>query len=464
MSQQPAGTDYRNPKSTDPALRGAGDARPAPPPPVRKKKKKGRTGLVIAIVGVFVLLAIVAIVLSRGGNSETIAVEVTTVSSRTIVQTVTATGVIDPETQVKISPEVSGEIVFLGAQEGEHVQRGQVLVRINPQQMLAERDEARAQIAAAEARMAQARAGLLRNQQDLARIEGLHAKKLSTNQELEAAQAQVKIAEADLDAARYQVAQMQASYRRVVESVNKTTIVSPISGVVTKLNSKLGEKVVGAIQMTGTEIMTVADLSVIEAVVNVSENDVVQVAIGDTAEVEVDAIPGQKFRAVVSRIANSPKQTGLGTQEQITNFEVRLRFLEPDARFRPGMTATAMIQTEKKQNILAVPIQSVTTREKPDSSHAKDGPEEGEARNVNLEKNQKEAAPEPVVFVRSGNVVHTRKVATGIRDDQYIEITSGLKKGDVVISGSYRAITKDLSDGSKVMDAPKPKDLPKEKP
>jgi HlyD family secretion protein len=429
-----------------------------------RRKKKGRTGLVVGIVAAIVLLTIVVLVLTKGDSGDTIAVEVTTATTKTIVQTVTATGVIDPETQVKISPEVSGEIVFLGAQEGERVQKGQVLVRINPQQMLAERDEARALIAAAQARSAQARATLLRNQQDLARLEGLHAKKLTTNQELEAAQAQVKIAAAEQDAARFQVEQMQASYRRVVESVNKTTIVSPISGVVTKLNSKLGEKVVGAIQMTGTEIMTVADLSVIEAVVNVSENDVVQVALGDVADVEVDAIPGQKFRAVVSRIANSPKQAGMGTQEQITNFEVRLRFTEPDTRFRPGMTATATIETERKQNVLAVPIQSVTTREEPDTSSTKVKIEEGEARNLALEKAQKEDLPDPVVFVRTGNEVHTRIVTTGIRDDQFIEITSGLKKGDVVVSGSYRAITKDLEDGSRVIDAPKEEDPQKEKP
>jgi HlyD family secretion protein len=462
MSQQSTGSDVRNVKSTESVGTGAAGGAQGMAPV--RRKKKSRTGLVIGIVALIVFIAITIIVLTRGSGGDAIPVETTAVAPRLIVQTVTATGVIDPETQVKISPEVSGEIVFLGAQEGQHVERGQVLVKINPQQMLAERDEARAQIAAAQARMAQSHATLIRNQQELARVEGLQAKKLATNQELESAQAQVKIAEADQDAARYQVEQMQASYRRVVESVNKTTIVSPISGVVTKLNSKLGEKVVGAIQMTGTEIMTVADLSVIEAVVNVSENDVVQVAIGDTAEVEVDAIPGQKFRAVVSRIANSPKQAGVGTQEQITNFEVRLRFLEPDTRFRPGMTATAMIQTEKKNNILAVPIQSVTTREKIDSSKLKNTAAEGEAHNVNLEKAQKEALPEPVVFVRTGNVVHTRKVATGIRDDQYIEITSGLKAGEVVVSGSYRAITKDLNDSSRVMDAPKVKDVPKEKP
>lgn len=423
-------------------------------------RKKRRTGLVIAIVGVLTLLAIMMIVFTKGTSENTVSVEIEQVSKRTIVQTVTATGVIDPETQVKISPEVSGEIVYLGAQEGDRVTRGQVLVRINPEQMLAQRDEAQAQIAAAQSRTAQARATLLRAQQELARLEQLFEKKLSTKSELEAAQAQVKVADADLDAANFQVQQMRASYRRVTESVNRTTITSPINGVVTKLNSKLGEKVVGAIQMTGTEIMTVADLSVIEAVVNVSENDVVQVSIGDTAMVEVDAIPDQKFRAVVSRIANSPKQSGAGTQEQVTNFEVRLRFLEPDIRFRPGMTATATIETEKKHNVLAVPILSVTTYIDTSSSGYK--PEEGEARNVTLEKSKKENEPEPVVYVKKGDRVYRQKVKVGVRDDQYVEITNGLSASDVVVSGSYRAITKELKDSSKVLEV-KPSASAKEK-
>ena len=175
----------------------------------------------------------------------------------------------------------------------------------------------------------------------------------------------MRIAEAQLEAAEYQVQQAQANYRQVDESVKKTRIVAPISGVVTRLNVKEGEKVVGAIQMTGTEIMTIADLSVIEAVVDVVETDVVGIDVGDMAEIEVDALPNEKFRGVVSRIANSPKQAGMGTQDQLTNFEVRLRFLDPDVRFRPGMTATALITTQSRKNVVAVPIQAVTVDGQP---------------------------------------------------------------------------------------------------
>lgn len=418
--------------------------------PIRKRKKK-RTGLILTLLGLMVAAVVAAAMMMRGQGAEAIEVETQKVATRTIVQSVTATGVVDPETQVKISPEVSGEIVFLGAQEGETVQKGQVLVRINPEAMAAQLDEAQAGISAAQARIAQARATLLRGEQDLARVRQLHEKKLSTQQELEASEAQLNIAQAEHDAARYQAQQAQAAARRVRESLSKTTIVSPISGVVTKLNSKIGEKVVGAIQMTGTEIMTVADLSVIEAVVDVSETDVVQVAIGDTAEVEVDALPNQKFPAVVSRIANSPKQTGVGTQEQLTNFEVRLRFITPDHRFRPGMTALATIQTDRKWNILSVPIQSVTTRAKEDAEEEKLKEEEDvQVTNKALEKTQRDDKPEPIVFVREGNIVRARKVETGIRDDQNIEITSGLKAGEVVVSGTYKAITKDLKDSTLV--------------
>ena len=422
-------------------------------PPIKRPKKKRRKGMIISIIVAVVLIGVIGLMVSQKGKTEAMTIETQPAARRTIVQTVTATGVIDPETQVKISPEVSGEIVYLGVQEGQTVTKGQVLVRINPQSMMAQRDQELAAISTAQARSAQSKAGLLKAQQDLARLQQLFEKKLATKQDMDNAQAQVNINQAELEAANFQVAQARASYRGVTESLNKTTIVSPLSGVVTKLNSKLGEKVVGAIQMTGTEIMTIADLSVIESVVKVSETDVVQVSLGDTAEVEVDAIPNQKFRAVVSRIANSPTQSGVGTQEQITNFEVRLRFLEPDIRFRPGMTATAVIQTDKKLDVLAVPIQSVTTRDKKISdstnpAQMKDQ-DESTARNIALEK-VRDDKPEPIVFIKEGDIVRTRKVQTGIRDDQYIEITSGLKPGDVVVSGSYKAISKDLEDSSRV--------------
>lgn len=411
----------------------------------RKPKRRGRGGL-IAVVGIIALVVLGAILYFSNNKQAGISIEVQPAAKRTIDQTVLATGIVDPETQVKISSEVSGEIVYLGVQEGDHVQKGQVLVKINPQQIIAEVDEARAGISSAQARAAQAKANLLHAQQDLSRMQQLFDKKLATQQELDNASAAVKVNEADLDAARFAIEQSQASFRRVQQSVVKTTIVSPISGVVTKLNSKLGEKVVGAIQMTGTEIMTIADLSVIEAVVDVSETDVVQVHFGDTADVEVDAIPGQKFKAYVSQIANSPKESGVGTQEQMTNFEVHLRFIDPDLRFRPGMTATATIRTDRKENVLSVPIQSVTTRTK------KQDETETEENGVTNKKNErpKEDHPAPIVFIKVGDSVVTRTVKTGIRDDQYIEITDGLKPGDVVVSGSYKAISTDLENGSKV--------------
>lgn len=400
--------------------------------------------VIVAVLGVVIVLVV------TGNKDPGIAVEVETVTSRSIVQTVTATGIIDPEVQVTVAPEVSGEITFLGVKEGDVVTRGQVLVRINPESMLAQLDEARAQISTAQARQAQSRASQLRAEQDLARLQQLFDKKLATAQELEVSQSQVQIARAESDAARFQIQQVQAGLRRVQESLNKTTIVAPMSGTVTKLNSKVGEKVVGAIQMSGTEIMRIADLSVIEAVVDVSETDVVQVSLGDVAEVEVDAIPGQKFKGVVSLIANSPKQSNMGTQEQLTNFEVRLRFVSPDHRFRPGMTATATIQTDSKSNVLAVPIQSVTTRrEQPEEQE--DEPENPEAAtNVKLEKAEREEKPVPIVFVRQGDSVVARPVQTGIRDDQNIEIVGGLKVGEVIVKGSYKAISKDLEHGAKI--------------
>jgi len=427
----------------------------------RPRRRKRNTGLIIGIVlGGLVILAVVMTQLG-GPKKEGTAIEVTAAAKRTIVQTVVATGMIDPETQVKISSEVSGEIVYLGVEEGDTVHKGQVLVRINPDAIRAQKEQATAAVEAALARQESANATLIRNQQELKRVEQLFQKNLSTAQDKDNAETQVRIAMAEQGAAMHQVEQQRASLRQVEESLKKTTIVAPISGTVTKLNSKVGEKVVGAIQMTGTEIMTIADLGVIEAVVDVSETDVVEVSIGDTAEVEVDAIPQQKFTAVVSQIANSPKKSGTGTSEQLTNFEVRVRFLDPDDRLRPGMTATATIQTARENDVLSVPIQSVTTRTKEsDLDSALQAAEENEnVRNLDLEKKKKAEAARPIVFLKSGDTVSAREVTTGIRDDQYIQIKSGLNPGDTVVSGSYKAISKDLEDGSKVYIEEKKDDL-----
>jgi HlyD family secretion protein len=447
-----------NPAQTAPAAGpavGPAGVPPQPPIPAQKKRKKGKRrgrGIIIAVV-LLLLAGITVAMLMSSGEDEGITVEVTQASYRTIVQTVTATGVIEPQTQVKVSSEVSGEIVFLGVKEGDVVNQGDVLVRINPSSIQAQLDQVRASISASQAREAQATANLLRAEADLGRLRQLAEKKLSTAQEMDAAQTQVSVARSEVDAARFATQQARANLRQVQESIAKTTIVSPMSGVVTKLNSKLGEKVVGAQQMSGTEIMTIADLSVIEVVVDVSETDVVQVKLGDAAEIELDAIPDKKYRAVVSSIANSPKSSVGGLQqEQITNFPVRLLVTNADARFRPGMTATATIQTAISNRALTVPIQAVTAREEEkDSVDVGAGDDEDGATNVNLDRtNVRNERPKPAVFVVSGDSVLLRVVTLGLRDDQNIEITGGLKPGEKVVKGSYKAVSKDLENGSKI--------------
>ncbi len=418
----------------------------------RVRRRRGRGWFIAALL--FVVVLIVIIVATNSGGSDATMVDVSPVTERQIIQTVTATGVVEPETQVVVSPEVSGEIIYLGVEEGDKVHKGQTIVRINPDQSIAQLDQAQASIAAAKARAAQSSASLTRAKQDLARVRQLHEKQLATDQELEQAQTTEQVNSAELDAARYQVQQAEASYRQYRDAVSKTTITAPLTGTVTQLNSKLGEKVVGAIQMTGTQIMTISDLSVIEVVVDVAETDVVQVRDGDEATVEIDAIPNETFRGTVTQIANSPKASNVGTQEQLTTFPVRIRLEVPDPRLRPGMTATATIETARKSNVLSVPIQSVTTR-RPEDSNAAGAPgagadEEGPV-NVRLQQTSSGASgePVPIVFVVDKGRAVSRVVQTGIRDDQYIEV-KGLAKGDQVVSGPYKAISKDLSDGDPV--------------
>ncbi|MGE3801393.1 MAG: efflux RND transporter periplasmic adaptor subunit [Candidatus Kapaibacterium sp.] len=414
-------------------------------PKTTRKRKKRRSGVILTVALVATVAIVAAAVLSNGGGEEGTLVETEKAEKRTIVETVTATGVVEPETQVVISSEVSGEIVYLGVEEGDRVSKGQVLIRINPESIYAQREQASAQILAAKSQVSSANATLTKAESEFKRLSTLYEKKLVTEQEVEAAETQLKVSRSQLESAEFQVEQAEANYKQVQESVKKTTITAPISGVVTRLNVKQGEKVVGAIQMTGTEIMTIADLSVIESVVDVVETDVVGIDVGDEAEIEVDALPNETFRAVVSRIANSPKQSGVGSQDQLTNFEVRLRFLDPDVRFRPGMTATALINTQSKANVISVPIQSVTTRDP--KAKEKSSEDESEVQDLRLEHDGTKKKPQTIVFLVDSGKVTQRQVTTGLRDDRYIEITSGLAEGDVVVSGSYKVISKELEEG-----------------
>uniref|UniRef100_A0A7V3E6L8 Efflux RND transporter periplasmic adaptor subunit n=1 Tax=Ignavibacterium album TaxID=591197 RepID=A0A7V3E6L8_9BACT len=407
-----------------------------------KSKKKlfifGGLGLLIVVL--------LVVVFAAGSKEEIILVTTEKVEKRTITQTVAATGTIEPEFKVVITPEVTGEIIELPVKEGDHVKKGQLLIRIKGDQYKAQKEQLEAGLQSAKASLKIREAELQKITSDYNRIKELHSKKLASDAEKETAEANYLTAKASYDAAVANVIQSEARLKEVLESLYKTTLYSPMDGIITSLNVELGERVLGSGFTQGTEIMTVSDLKNIEAVVEVDENDVVLISKGDTAIVKVDAFKDKEFKGVVTQIGNSAKTKGLGTQEQVVNFEVKIKLLNPDDKLRPGMSCTADIQTETVTDVLAVPIQSVTIRSK---MPEKPSEEEGEEV-VERKSNGKEDKPKEIVFIVEDGKAKSVEVTTGISDADYIEIKSGLKGGEEVVSGSYRAISRELQDGSKV--------------
>ncbi|MDL1893189.1 efflux RND transporter periplasmic adaptor subunit [Sphingobacteriales bacterium CHB3] len=401
-------------------------------------KKSRKKIIIFSIIG---LLAVTAgVVLFLGSKKEPIvSVQVEKVKRHTITQVVTATGKIQPEIQVKISPEVSGEIVDLPVKEGQRVKKGDVLMKIKPDVYIAQRDQFSAGLLSA-------KATLSRTEPEYNRIKELFSKGLVS-------QAEYDQAKAAHESAKASYAQATASLNQANENLRKTTIVSPMDGTVSQLNSRLGERVLGTQQFQGTDVMTIADLSRMEGRVDVSETDVVRLHIGDTARIAVDAFPDKKVNAIVYEIANTAKSKGLGTQEEVTNFEVKMRVISQGITLRPGMSMTADIETETKQNVLAVPIQSVTTRMP--KMEGKEQPEDGQSGEFVAASNggngkKAENKPKEVVFVVEENVVKAMPVKRGISNDAYVEISEGVKEDMQVVSGSYKAINRELEDGSKV--------------
>ena len=383
-----------------------------------------------------------------------------------ITELVTATGKIQPEIEVKIAPEVSGEIIELAVKEGQTVQRGQLLMRIKP-------DSYRAQVESQQAALRGSRAGSVRNRAELQkaesdwrRIEKLYEGGLVSEAERNTAKAAYDGAKAALDGAVSNIAQAEGALRQINEALSKTVIYSPVTGTISSLTSRAGERVVGTSQFAGTEVMRIADLDNMEARVNVNENDVVGVKVGDPARISVDAYPDREIRGIVREIASTALTRNLGTQEEVTNFEVKISIPDRSLKLRPGMSATADIETATVKNVVAVPIQSVTVR----STDSDLSPEELEKQRVKeaardrgdnqadvtneAAERQKERAQrtklQRVVFVRNGETVKMQKVETGIADNTFIEIRNGLKPGDEVVSGSYTAISRKLKDGAKV--------------
>jgi HlyD family secretion protein len=397
------------------------------------------------------LIILITVAIASASKEEIILVTTEKVERRTLTQKVAATGKIQPEFKVVITPEVTGEIVELPVKEGDRVKKGQLLIRIKGDQYKAQKERLEANLQSAKSNLKIRDAELRRIESELRRVKELHDKNLVSDAELEIIQTNYLSAKASYESAVAMITQSEAQLREVLEMLYKTTIYSPLDGIVTNLKVEVGERVLGSNFTQGTELMTVADLNNMEAVVDVDENDVVLVSIGDTAEIKVDAIRDKIIKGIVTQIGNSAKTKGFGTQEEVVNFEVRIKLIDLDERLRPGMSCTADISTETVENVLSVPIQSVTAR-----IDIKDDKEnETLADNKNY-SNLKE--PDEIVFIVENLVAKAVKVKTGISDDNYIEIKSGLNGGEVVISGSYKAISNDLKDGSKVRVEQKKKD------
>ena len=416
-----------------------------------KGMKSRKKLFIFSGIGV-VIIALVLIVLLGSKRENVVTVQTEKAQRKSITQIVTASGKIQPETKVKINAEVSGEIIELPVKEGQHVRRGELLVRIKPDQYQAGVDRSEAVLASAKAGLALNSANLEKSKSEFKRAEELFQKKLMSDQEFIAAKTSYQVAKSQYESAKAGVAQAQASLKDSKESLAKTSVYSPMIGIVSQLISELGERVSGSSFMQGTEIMTVADLAMMEARVDIGENDVVLISIGDTARIQVDAYPDRKLKGIVSEIANTAKTKGLGSQDEVTNFEVRIRVLDKDVSLRPGMSMSADIETETRLNVLAVPIQSVTTR----TPKMKEG-----AKTDSAAKDQKDAAavdtkgssmmmqekPIEVVFVVENGKVKQVPVKRGISDETTVEIMDGISESVEIVSGSYKAINRELEDG-----------------
>ena len=415
-----------------------------------KQKKSKKKLYIFGGIGI-VLVALILFALLGGSKEEIISVQVESVVKRDITQTVSATGKISSEFKVTITPEVTGEIVSLPVKEGDRVKKGQLLIKIKADAYVAQAQRAEANLSAAKSSLAMNKAQLDKVTSDYNRTKELQKKKLSSDAELETAKSSYLSTLANYEGAQATVLQMEASLKETNQALYKTTINSPMDGTISQLNVQLGDRVLGSGFSQGTDIMTVSDLNTIISTVQVDENDVVLVAIGDTARIKVDAYGDRIFKGIVYQIGNSAVEKGTGTQEQVVNFDVKIRVVDPDAGLRPGMSCNSTIETKTITNVLSVPIQSVTARSEDNKTPQPTGQQENT--NVTDKKDKKVGVnnkPKEIVFIIDNNKAKMREVKTGLSDDNFIEIKEGLKNGEKVVTGSYRAISRELNEGSKV--------------
>lgn len=417
------------------------------------KSKQHRKLLVFGLLAVVIVgLAFWAAFAKR---DPLIAVETEKVKRRNLTEIVVANGRIQPVTQVKISPEVSGEIIELPVKEGMAVKKGDLLVRIKPDFYEASRNSARASYSVSQAGKATAEANLARAEAEFKRNEELFNRKLISESVFTDVKTSYQVARAQLMQSGHQIEMARAALDKAEEDLRKTTIYAPLDGTVTKLISQVGERVVGTAMMAGTDIMVISDLNEMEARVDIGEIDVVLIKSGQTAQLEVDAFKDRKFKGEVTEIANSAKGSQLNSplansSQDATKFEVRIRIKEKE-NFLPGMSVTAEIETRYRTNAVSVPIAAVTTRQPKKEAKAKSG--DNESTNGVPEvtaKPDKSTKMHEVVFVVDGDHVKQAQVKIGIADDNYWEITEGLEEGQEIVTGGYRALSRELEDGKKI--------------
>ena len=436
--------------------------------------------IILLVAGVLGLTTI--IMLKSCGGNDAIEVNTERPQKRDIVETVSANGKIQPEVEVKISSDVSGEIIELYVKEGDRVKKGDLLCRIKPdlyesalERVSASVSGSKANLQNTKAQLEQAKANLVNAEATYNRNKKLFDQNAISQQDFdgikaqyESAKAQVKAAEETVKGSEFSINSAEASLKEANENLSKTYIYAPVDGTISKLNKERGERVVGTAQMEGTEIMRLANLNEMEVSVEVNENDIVRVKKNDTTGIEVDAYGERKFKGIVTEVANSANTIGL-TADQVTNFTVKIRILQESykdlvseaapAPFRPGMSAAVEIQTRRVANAISVPIQAVTTRI--DSSKLEKGKKPGEGGDfgdvvIKNEKEEKanakkeEVKPEEVVFVVKDGKVKKVLVKTGAQNNDHIEILSGITEADEVVAGPYGAIAKKLKDGSPV--------------
>jgi HlyD family secretion protein len=435
-----------------------------------KRKKKYTKWIIIGVVVIIVFL-IVGKKANWFGSESIHKVSTEIAENRTISEVVTASGKIQPEMEIKLSPDVSGEIVELVVREGDSVKKGDFLLKIKPdiyesavERTIAAGNSANANLINSRARLEQVKAQFTQTELSYNRNKNLFDQGVISQAEYENAMAaydmgvaDVKAAEASVNAATYSVMSSQATVKEANENLRKTSVYAPMDGTVSMLNVEIGERVVGTEMMAGTEMMRIANLNVMEVIVDVNENDIVKIKLNDSANIEVDAYLKRKFNGVVTEIANSATTSGLSV-DQVTNFKVKIRILPESYNdlieqgnlypFRPGMSATVDINTKTVYNVLSIPLPAVTTRV--DSA----------ANSANLAKGKSDSDSEndtpaqddlqEVVFVYKDGAISKRIVKTGIQDSYYIRVIDGLKEGEEVVTAPYSLISKILNDGMEV--------------